>query len=495
MAEVDENVLDTDTADEEVKAKSTQDIESELQLAMRSRSSHFKDQADSLTFEGVRRLMEKDLGLEPYALDVHKRFIKACLSECLDNGDKDDVPQSAAETVEENMATTEENGANLPIKDENSDDDDKMEDSPVKCLLTGDDKTKTKDSGKKVIPSEKMIGLAIKKRASYFSANSDDITMGGVRKLLEEDLELEKNSLLPFKKFIAEKIDHVLSASAAAPSTVKPKIKTTEKISNRKVSKNVREENSDYSDGEIEKNKKKTVESKKRKRGSKEIEAPSEKKKKEAPSEKKKKEASSEKKKKEAQSSEGNSGTSNDGSASEDNDSASPAAKPTKMKETEVPAYGKHVEKLKSIIKSCGMGVPPVVYKRVKQLPENKREAALINELKDILSKEGLSSNPSEKEIKDVRKKKERLKELEGIDMSNIVSSTRRRSSTSFPPPPPKPKLPVESDSDEGEDGEDDDEDSENDNEDGEEDHENDNDEASEEEEEEEEEEDDDGSD
>lgn len=36
-------------------------------------------ECSSLTFEGVRRLLEKDLGLEEYALDVHKRFIKQCL--------------------------------------------------------------------------------------------------------------------------------------------------------------------------------------------------------------------------------------------------------------------------------------------------------------------------------------------------------------------------------------------------------------------------------
>ena len=35
----------------------------------------------SLTFEGVRRLLEKDLGLETYALDVHKRFVKQFLLE------------------------------------------------------------------------------------------------------------------------------------------------------------------------------------------------------------------------------------------------------------------------------------------------------------------------------------------------------------------------------------------------------------------------------
>jgi hypothetical protein len=41
--------------------------------------------------------------------------------------------------------------------------------------------------------------------------------------------------------------------------------------------------------------------------------------------------------------------------------------------------------------------VPPSIYKKVKQAPENKREARLIKELEEILSREGLSSNPSEK--------------------------------------------------------------------------------------------------
>ena len=38
-------------------------------------------------------------------------------------------------------------------------------------------------------------------------------------------------------------------------------------------------------------------------------------------------------------------------------------------------------------------------------------------------------------EIKDCRKRKERAKELEGIDMSNIISSSRRRSTFSFAAP------------------------------------------------------------
>lgn len=43
----------------------------------------FAFDCSSLTFEGVRRLLEKDLGLETFSLDVHKRFIKQLLHEVL----------------------------------------------------------------------------------------------------------------------------------------------------------------------------------------------------------------------------------------------------------------------------------------------------------------------------------------------------------------------------------------------------------------------------
>lgn len=60
-------------------------------------------------------------------------------------------------------------------------------------------------------------------------------------------------------------------------------------------------------------------------------------------------------------------------------------------------------------------------------------------------------------EIKEVKKRKDRAKELEGIDMSNIVSSTRRRSTTSFSTsfvPPPRPEVTVKIDSENAEDTE-----------------------------------------
>jgi hypothetical protein len=99
--------------------------------------------------------------------------------------------------------------------------------------------------------------------------------------------------------------------------------------------------------------------------------------------------------------------------------------------------------------------VPPNIYKKAKQAPQEKREAMLIEELEQILAKEGLSSDPSALEIKEVKKRKNISRELEGIDTNNIVWNSRRRSSTSFAPPP-KPKVTAESESesDEPEDSE-----------------------------------------
>jgi hypothetical protein len=35
--------------------------------------------SSSLTLEGVRRALEKDMGLETHSLDAHKKFIKQCV--------------------------------------------------------------------------------------------------------------------------------------------------------------------------------------------------------------------------------------------------------------------------------------------------------------------------------------------------------------------------------------------------------------------------------
>ncbi|XVE60346.1 hypothetical protein DITRI_Ditri05aG0121500 [Diplodiscus trichospermus] len=463
---------------------SVEDIESRITSAMRSRVGHFKEQADSLTFEGVRRLLEKDLGLETFALDVHKRFVKQCLLKCLDGSDGDNGSKSSGETVEKNVGTmtrgTESPKGRQPkkdVKDAGSEDEEKLEDSPVFGLLSGNKTTKTENTetenkeNKEV--SESVIKKAIRKRASYVEANSDKVTMAGLRRLLEGDLKLDKYALDPYKKFITEQLDEVLKSRevSAPPSEVKKKNlkKNSQSKPSRKASNKLNsvssgsesDEDEEHEDedkedeGEEEeeevkpkrkiapKGKIKNSEVlKKRKIPKKEVEMPSKKRSKHAES-----------------MSDNSSGDEDSGSISDDGHSRSSGAKTVKRKETSAPVYGKRVEHLKSVIKSCAMSVPPAIYKRVKQVPENKRESQLIKELEEILSKEGLSANPSEKEIKEVRKRKERAKELEGIDTSNIVSSSRRRSTTSFIAPP-KPKIPDVSDDDESEESdEDDDED------------------------------------
>ncbi|OMO55513.1 hypothetical protein COLO4_35946 [Corchorus olitorius] len=280
------------------------DIESRITTAMRSRVSHFQEQANSLTFEGVRRLLEKDLGLETFALDVHKRFVKQCLLKYLDAANNDDTSKIPGETVEKNVSLTTEvtdspkgRQSKKDLKEACSEDEEKLEDSPVLGLLTGSKTTKketTETDKEENKVSESIIKKAIRKRASYIVANSE-----------------------------ARKIPKTEAGT--------PRKKTSRRAES------ISDDNSDSEES---------------------------------------------------------------GSASDDGRSRSSAAKAVKRKETPTPptpVYGKRVEHLKSVIKSCGMSIPPSIYKRVKQVPENKREGQLIKELEEILSKEGLSSNPSEK--------------------------------------------------------------------------------------------------
>ncbi|XP_027334553.1 myb-like protein X isoform X2 [Abrus precatorius] len=470
---------------EDSEGKKEQNIESQIQTAMRSRVSHFKEQSEyflflftfflfffvstilkyrsfcfafqcsSLTFEGVRRLLEKDLGLEEYALDVHKRFIKQCLLKCLEGVGDDDAPkisgkggEKGADAQEEEEGLKEEHQSK-DAKDICPEDEEKMEDSPVLGLLKEQKgvKLETKDdkgNGKKVVPSEALIKKAVRKRSSYIKTNAEKITMAGLRRLLEGDLKLNKFTLDPYKKFITQQLDEVLASSEVlepANNTKKivkkkPETKVTKKVSS--------EENSDTSDKDSDEEESQEDEVKPKKKS-----VPKGKMQTSVRPQKRKVEEtnlSSKKRVKPAKEvSEDNSDAEDNGKNSEDDQSHSSPEKLSKKKEVSTPVYGKRVEHLKSVIKACGMSVPPSIYKKVKQVSENKREGQLIKELEDILSREGLSSNPSEKEIKEVKRKKARAKELEGIDVSNIVSSSRRRSTNSFAaPPPPKPKVPVE---------------------------------------------------
>ncbi|GAV84119.1 CHZ domain-containing protein [Cephalotus follicularis] len=446
-------------------------IESQIHSAMHSRIPYFKKEADSLTLEGVRRLLEKDLEMEEFSLDVHKRFVKECMVECIAAAEDDNGSKNSGETGETIVCSSggEANGCSPKggksgkfVKESSSEDEEKMNYSPVLGLLDGGKtiKAEAKEAQSvqnKEIPSETTVARAIRKRASYIKANSDKVTMAGLRRLLEEDLKLEKLALDPYKKFISEKLDEKIASYEVSEPATGVRKKNLKKSSLSKASKKLSSEESSEAacngsdEEEDELNPKKKIIAKGKIQKSEGI-------RKRIRSEKDTKVSNKKRIKPEASKSEDNSDPEDSGVDSEDGHSRSSTEKPVKKKDVSTPAYGKRVEHLKSVIKACGLSVPPSVYKKVKQVPENKRESHLMKELEEMLSREGLSSNPTEKEIKDVRKRKERAKELEGIDMSNIVSSSRRRSTISFVAPP-KPKIPDESGGDDTEDSDDEDKD------------------------------------
>ncbi|CAA2983441.1 Hypothetical predicted protein [Olea europaea subsp. europaea] len=417
-----------------------QEIQAKIADAVRSRLQQFKDQSDSLTLGSVRRLLEKDLGLEKNSLDVHKRFISLYLEKQMQDAD-DDNSKRTVENVEKDAHLNEKEVREFPKvqktkkdpKASNGDDSDEgtLKDFPVMGLL--DSKSEVDNQGSVI--SESRIKKAIWDRADHFKSNSEKITLAGVRRLLEEDLGLDKNTLDPFKKLISEQIDQVLNLNSVSKNANHIKRKSSEN-SQSKASKKIKgETGSDSSDKESDEGKdkvqsrkkaatrakdEKSDELKKCKRSNKysDLNVPG------------KNQSTHAKRLKEE-----DIDSANDGGVFEDGQSESSVGKPAKRKEQPTPGYGKQVDHLRSVIKSCGMSVAPTVYKKAKQVPDSKREAFLVKELEGILKREGLSSNPTEKEIKDCRKRKERAKELEGIDMSNIISSSRRRSTSSFMAP------------------------------------------------------------
>ncbi|KAL6501043.1 hypothetical protein OROHE_025240 [Orobanche hederae] len=406
-----------------------QEIEQQLERAVCSRIQHFKDQADSLTMVSVRRLLERDLGLEKFALDAHKNFIKQYMAEKMDGAGE---CKSASGNVNEdvyfsNEATImpEQHETKIGPKQSSPGDEEIMEDSPIMGVLSPKSEIGTRGSSL----SEASVKKAIWRRADHFQANSENITLAGVRRLLEEDLGLEKNTLNPFKKFIREEIDQVLNSPKEAKSVKDVKKKASDNLKAKKSKNLSSEEGYDASHSESDEMEVK-VKSRKgapSKRNIQKAEQP----KKRKISEESDLDNSGRKQNKPAKRQKEENDSDEDGSPSEDAQSQFSLEKSAQRKEKSVSGYGKKVENLKSIIKACGMSVPPSIYKKAKQGPDEEREAIIVMELEGILSREGLSKNPTEKEIKDCKKRKDRARELEGIDMSNIISSSRRRSAFS----------------------------------------------------------------
>ncbi|XP_047944513.1 DNA ligase 1-like [Salvia hispanica] len=410
-----------------------QRLEMQLEGAVTARLQHFKDQADSLTLESVRRLLEKDLGLDKFSLDAHKRFIRHYLEKIMEAADETNADPITANMDKDEQTSMDEEKALRKQQDAKSDPkksspgkDETMEDSPIMGVLTAKSVVGTQSS-----LSESSIKQAILERADHLQANSETISLAGVRRLLEDDLGLDKNTLDAFKEFISQQVDEVLKGDKSVKDVKK---KVSRGVKNRKLKKGSSEEDSDTSqcgsDSDEMGDKVKSRKEAAPKRNIKKSEQRKKRKISENADVFPKKPTKLSKRQKEE-----DNNSDEDGNLSEDNQSQSSGERSVLRKEKSAPVYGKRVENLKSIIKACGMSIPPAIYKKAKQAPDNKRETILVKELEGILTREGLSKNPSEKEIKDCRKRKERAKELEGIDMSNIISSSRRRSTFSFAAP------------------------------------------------------------
>ncbi|RYR47726.1 hypothetical protein Ahy_A07g033684 [Arachis hypogaea] len=210
-------------------------MESEIQNAIRSRLSHFKQHSDSLTFEGVRRLLEKDLVLQQFSLDPHKTFINNYLVKCLEEAGYDyDVPKSSAKVRGKVASIQETEEPNRECQSKDVEDICPAGGKKAKNLqrrvkfATGE--KEAKDYGGKVVQREARIKKAVTKRI---------ITMAVLCRLLEEDLQLDKFTLDPYRKFINQQVDEVLESSEVVEpsnngkksSVKKPDPKVTKKAS------------------------------------------------------------------------------------------------------------------------------------------------------------------------------------------------------------------------------------------------------------------------
>eukprot|EP00245_Coleochaete_scutata_P010982 TRINITY_DN3980_c0_g1_i1.p1 TRINITY_DN3980_c0_g1~~TRINITY_DN3980_c0_g1_i1.p1 ORF type:complete len:292 (-),score=133.72 TRINITY_DN3980_c0_g1_i1:372-1247(-) len=276
------------------------------------------------------------------------------------------------------------------------------------------------------VPDED-IAQAMKSRGAEIRRRRNSLTPKQVRRMIEEDLELPTKALDDKKDFIRSLIDEAM------------------------------EEEEEAGEDDDEEEEEKVVKKQPAKRRA--TKAPP----------KAKKESSKKKRRKDEEEEEEDEDSDGQEEA-EDEDSEEDVRRAKKRSEKKAPAprtpkvaYGKRVEKLKDVIKQCGMVVPPNIYKKANQASADKREDLLVSELEAFLEREGLSSNPSEKEIKECKARKQKLKELEGIELDNIIDVPRGRRAArqvmSYKVPDDDDEDEEEKDDAEDEDDDDDDED------------------------------------
>ncbi|XP_023646062.1 eukaryotic translation initiation factor 5B isoform X3 [Capsella rubella] len=309
-------------------------IEYRILKAIRSRVAYLRDTADSFTFVSIRRMLEETMGLKKHSLEDHRTFVKMNLVQCLEDADNDEALENPQEPE---RSRTEEQGERNDVRDDTGCYEEDMECAGEMALGTEEkrsEKVAAKDmtvkGSKDLMHSE--IRRALRERSSYIKDNAETTTMGSLRRLLEEDLQLEKLTLDPFKNFINKLLDEVLEIADVTKSQTESAGKELQKY--------------------VESIQSKEEVAVKKTRGRKRK------------------------------------------MIVNDSDAGDSEIPFKHTKETATTVYGTRVMHLKSVFKSCRMRVPPYIYRIVNKAPEEKREAILIEELEQLLAKEGLSSDP-----------------------------------------------------------------------------------------------------
>lgn len=85
--------------------------------------------------------------------------------------------------------------------------------------------------------------------------------------------------------------------------------------------------------------------------------------------------------------------------------------------------FGDAVNKLRSLCRAATIAIPPCIY------TQNKTEEGLTNALKMLLSKYGLQASSSAADVSKVRAKLQLERDLDGIDVTNIIDRKGSRRS------------------------------------------------------------------
>ncbi|KAG0480299.1 hypothetical protein HPP92_011157 [Vanilla planifolia] len=188
---------------------------------MRARVKHFKEQADSFTLEGVRRALEKDMGLDIFSLDAHKSKYS----------------RSPVYSGEKKIPGEEEEPKQPKDSKSSCDVDENAEESLADDGIPNSKLMKTEEPIGDAEISEDIIKKAIKMRGSYFKENLEKISLAKVRRQLEEDLNVKKNTLDAYKNFISDFLYKFLQTPETLKTENDIKKKIKESFQNKKVEK------------------------------------------------------------------------------------------------------------------------------------------------------------------------------------------------------------------------------------------------------------------